>query len=114
MSETFHGAAGCRDVFDALSSATIEWLITNEAEESRQTRVEFERQQLQPSTTAFVDDPNARVMSNMLSTDNFAFGEMLNSAAQWPGAGGMGYFEMAQDQDQYMTGLGTNLDPFLY
>ena len=68
MTETFHGAAGCRDVFDALSSATIEWLITNEAEESRQTRVEFERQveellqQLQPPTTAFVDVPNARVM----------------------------------------------------
>jgi len=50
----------------------------------------------------------------MLSTDNFAFGEMLNSAAQWPGIGGMGYFDMLQDQDQYMSGLGTDLDPFLY
>jgi hypothetical protein len=37
-------------------------------------------QQLQPST----NDNNADYISNAFSNDNFAFGEMLNYAAQWP------------------------------
>lgn len=57
-------------------------------------------------------DEQNRDMANMLSMDNFAFGEMLNSAAQWPSVGGMGYVDMGQDQ--YMRELGTNLDSFLY
>ncbi len=93
MSETFPGATGCRDVFDTLSSATVDWLVTNDAEEIRQNRLEFEKRtndlldQLQSSHEGMAptDKNSANKMSNMLSTDNFAFGEMLSSAAQWPG-----------------------------
>ena len=91
MSETFHGAAGCRDVFDTLSSVTVEWLVNNDAEEIRQNRVEFEKQvedllqQLQPSGGGmFTNEYNVNDMSTMLSADKFGFGEMLSSAAQWP------------------------------
>ena len=152
MSETFPGASSCRNVFDSLSSATIDWLLTNDADEVRQNRLDFEKQvqdllqQLQPSREgcfetnecgtdnmsnmlsadnfAFNDADEVRQnrldfekqvqdllqqlqpsregcfetnecgtdnMSNMLSADNFAFGEMLNSAAQWPFLDYMGF-----------------------
>ena len=48
----------------------------------------------------------------MLSADNFAFGEMLNSAAQWPSVGGTGYVDVGKDQ--YMAGLGVDLETYLY
>ena len=88
LSETFPGAAGCRDAFETLSSATVDWLVTNDAEEVRHNRLEFEKQvedllqQLQPSREG--NDNSANDMSSLLSSDNFAFGEMLSSAAQWP------------------------------
>ncbi|RDW60564.1 hypothetical protein BP6252_11947 [Coleophoma cylindrospora] len=110
MSETFHGAAGCRDVFDTLSSATVDWLVTNNAEEIRQNRVAFERQvedllqQLQPSHgETFTTANSANDMSTIFSTDNFAFGEMLNYAAQWPELQNMEFNEIGLDQ---MTGTG--------
>lgn len=92
LSENFQGAVGCRDIFDALSSATIDWLLTNDAEVVRQSRAHFEHQvkdllqQLQPSSDsmAAVNENSAHVMSNMLSTNTFALSEMLSSAAQWP------------------------------
>jgi hypothetical protein len=91
MSETFHGAAGCRDIFDTLSSVTVDWLVTNDAEGIRQDRVAFDKQvedllqQLQPSRGGmFTNENSVNDMSTMLSTDNFAFGEMLSYAAQWP------------------------------
>ncbi|PMD44457.1 hypothetical protein L207DRAFT_509205 [Hyaloscypha variabilis F] len=91
MSETFHGAAGCRDVFDTLSSVTVDWLVTNDAEDIRQTRLAFDKQvedllqQLQPARGGMSTNENStNDMSTMLSTDNFAFGEMLSYAAQWP------------------------------
>jgi hypothetical protein len=92
LSENFQGAAGCRDIFDALSSATVDWLLTNDAETVRQSRVHFEQQvkdllqQLQPSSdsTAVVNENSFHAMSSMLSTDTFALSEMLSSAAQWP------------------------------
>ncbi len=95
MAETLHGAAGCRDVFDTLSSATINWLITCDAEKSQQSRQELEAQlndlfqQMQPSrrTLASVVVGTDSAMSAM--TDGFAFSELLNVAAQWPEFQGM-------------------------
>jgi hypothetical protein len=118
MSETFHGAAGCRDVFDTLSSVTIDWLVTNDAEKIRQDRVEFEKQiedllqQLQPPRGGmFTNENNVNDMSTMLSTDNFAFGEMLNSAAQWPDFQDMNFDGMGSDP---MTGTEFNLGPYIF
>ena len=90
MSETFHGAAGCRDVFDSLSSATTEWLITSDTQKSTKNSREFENQvedllrHLQPSqrTLGAPYESNANKMSNMLSSESFVFSEMLNLAAQ--------------------------------
>ncbi len=95
MSETFPGAVGCRDAFDTLSSATIDWLVTRDVEDVPQNRLEFEKQvkevmqQLQLSREgAMTTNPNGTDnMSAMLSTDNFEISEMLNSAAQWPELG---------------------------
>ncbi|KAF2109673.1 fungal-specific transcription factor domain-containing protein [Lophiotrema nucula] len=116
MSETFQGAAGCRDVFDTLSSVTIEWLVTND-EETRQRRIEFEQQveellqQLQPSREGMsTDETSARDMSNILSTDNFAFGEMLSSAAQWPEMLDINFAYLGYDRP--MADLGLQFEPF--
>lgn len=91
MSETFHGAVGCRNVFDTLSSVTINWLVTNDAEEIYHSRLAFDKQvenvlqQLQiPHGAMFTHENSVNDISSMLSTDNFAFGEMLSYAAQWP------------------------------
>lgn len=107
MSETLHGATGCRDVFDTLSSTTINWLITYDAEKAQQSRQEFDMQlkdllqQVQPPRRTFsvVADSTETSMSSM--TDAFAFSELLSSAAQWPEFQGMmlgvdsGYQEFA-------------------
>lgn len=92
MSETFPGASGCRDTFDTLSSATIDWLVASNAEEIRQTPFEFDKQvkdllfELQPPRggMGLAAERGTTNMSTMLSTDNSALCEMLNSAAQWP------------------------------
>lgn len=113
LSESFPGAAGCRDVFDALSSATIDWLLTNDAEETRQNRLEFEKQvkdllqQLQPTRDGITttSDNNANHMLTMLSSDNSVFGEMLSSAAQWPDFQDMDLSDMGPD---LLTGIGMN------
>ena len=104
MSETFHGAAGCRDVFDTLSSVTVDWLVTNDAEKIRQDRVEFEKQvedllqQLQPSRGGmFTNEKGVNDMSTVLSTNTFAFSEMLSSAAQWPYFQDMNFNDMGSD-----------------
>ena len=113
LSESFPGAASCRDAFDTLSSATVDWLVTNDAEEMRQTRLELEKQvkdllqQLQQSrggiATTYEDSDNH--MLSMLSTDNFALSEMLSSAAQWPDFLDMNFSDMGFDP---MTGTGLN------
>jgi hypothetical protein len=115
MAETFPGASGCRDIFETLSSATIEYLVTNEAEESRQNRIEFDKQvedllqELQPSRgSMFTTNKNSTDnfnLSAMLSADGFAFSEMLNSAAQWPEFEDMNFGDMEAD---LMTGIGLN------
>lgn len=87
LSERWSGAVGCRDAFETLSSTTIDWLITNNTGDSRQSRVLFEQQlqelqqQLPPlfSGEAVTNDALA-----MLSTDGYSFGESLNFTAQWP------------------------------
>ena len=102
MSETFHGASSCRNVFDSLSSATIDWLLTDDADEVRQNWLDFEKQvqdllqQLQPSREVCFETNECGTdnMSNMLSADNFAFGEMLSSAAQWPFLDYMGFGDL--------------------
>ncbi|KAF7916678.1 hypothetical protein BELL_0406g00120 [Botrytis elliptica] len=92
MSENFPGAAGCRDVFDTLSSTTVDFLVANNAEDVYQNRIEFEKQmrnlvqQLQPSSRgiATTNEISGDNTSTLLSADNFAFSEMLSFAAQWP------------------------------
>lgn len=104
LSETFPGASGCRDVFEALSSATVDWLLNNDAEELSRDQQAFEGniqgllQQLQKSHDAVViNEGGFENLSNVLSADSLALGEMLSSAAQFPsldygGFGGFGGF----------------------
>jgi hypothetical protein len=115
MSETFHGASGCRDVFDTLSSVTVDWLVTNDAEETRQNHMAFVQQaedllqQLQPPRGGmYTNENNANDISSMLSTDHFAFGEMLNYAAQWPDFQDMEFNDLGLD---LVTGRETGFNP---
>lgn len=110
LSESFPGAAGCRDAFETLSSATVDWLVTNDAEEIRHSRLEFEKQvegllqQLQASREG--NDNSANDMRSVLSTDNFAFGEMLSSAAPiWPSIQDIDFSDICPDP---MTRTGFN------
>ena len=88
LSERWEGASGCRDAFETLSSATIDWLITANAEE-RQSRLGIEKhlqdlqQQLPPT---FFGETTLADPFTMMSTGTFVFGfgESLNSAAEWP------------------------------
>jgi hypothetical protein len=119
MSETFPGASGCRDIFDTLFSATVDFLVTNDAAEERQTRVNFEKQVgdllygLQPSRGGMLPaeetNPGDFNLSAMLSADGFVFGEMLSSAAQWPDFQDMNFSDMGTD---LMTGIGMNPDSY--
>jgi hypothetical protein len=92
ISEIFPAAAGCRNAFDSLSSATVDWLLAKDSEEICQNQGEFEKQVmdllqlLQPARggTGIPSGNSEDYLSTMLSTDNFALGEMLSSAAQWP------------------------------
>ncbi|KAK3646461.1 hypothetical protein LTR56_008559 [Elasticomyces elasticus] len=103
LSESFAGAAGCRDAFETLSTATVDWLLTYDAEQERQNRLVLEKQvedllqQLRPTREGPVTnhvDSNVDHMSHMLSGDNFAFSEMLSSTAQWPDPQNMGFGDM--------------------
>jgi len=115
MSETFPGASGCRDIFDTLSSATVDFLVANDAEEERQNRVNFEKQVgdllygMQPSygnmLTAEENNTDDFNLSGMLSADGFAFSEMLSSAAQWPEFQDLNFGEMGVEPT---PGLGLN------
>ena len=107
MSETFLGAAGCRDVFDALSSVTINWLVTNDNERILQSRLEFDKQvegllqQLQTPLGGLVagSENSANDMSAMLTTDIFS--EMLSSAAQWPDLQGMDFSDIGPEGNEF-------------
>ncbi|KAH6684813.1 fungal-specific transcription factor domain-containing protein [Plectosphaerella plurivora] len=95
MSETFQGASGCRNAFDALSSATINWLVTKDTEDARQSRLEFEGHvndlsghlQLPREETVLGEQHGMDNMLGILSTEYFDLSEILNDAAQWPGPG---------------------------
>ncbi|KIW77453.1 hypothetical protein Z517_09899 [Fonsecaea pedrosoi CBS 271.37] len=107
MSETFPSAAGCRDAFDALSSTTIDWLVTRDIEEVHQNRVDFENhvraltRQLQLSLSRSRSRPgesddgvgagHLRAIAAVDDdTNNNTFddlGELLSTAAQWPDLG---------------------------
>lgn len=108
MSETFHGATGCRNAFDFLSSATINWLVTQDNEERRRNRQEFEnhvreltnRLQLSRETTTTSVDHGANNMIAMLSTDSFDLSELLNTAAQWPD---LGEFDFMMNEPDVMS-----------
>jgi len=117
MSETFAGASGCRDVFDTLSAVTVDWLVTNDAEQTLQSRVEFEKQvedllqQLNPLKEAvYMNDTSGMDMSDMLSTNIFSFGEMLSSAAQWPEYSELDFGNM--EFDRPFSGMEVTLDTF--
>jgi hypothetical protein len=109
MSENFSGAVSCRNAFDTLSTATVEWLVTSDAEETNRSRTMFEKQiwdlleELQPqgavgsTSEPRIDENGTNGISMMLSGGNFAFGEMLNSAAQWPEIAGMEFDDMGLD-----------------
>lgn len=89
LSERWAGATGCRDAFETLSSATVGWLITTNAEDMRQSRVQFEKQlqalqqQLPPLLPSGETGAGADPLA-ILSIGSFGFGESLSSAAQWP------------------------------
>ncbi|CDM36605.1 transcriptional regulator family: Fungal Specific TF [Penicillium roqueforti] len=101
MAESFPGVSGCRDAFDTLSEATVDWLVNNNAAELHHGRQEFEKQaedvlhRLQPSRRAH--DCNGMDMSGMLSADSFVFSEMFSSAAQWPEPQHSGFNDMGFD-----------------
>lgn len=88
LAESFPGVAGCRNAFDTLSSATVDWLVDENAVELQSGRQRFEKQaesllqQLQPSRG--IDENDYMDPSAILAADGFSFSEMLSSAAQWP------------------------------
>ncbi|KAH9825964.1 Zn(2)-C6 fungal-type DNA-binding domain [Teratosphaeria destructans] len=88
MSATFPAAAGCRDVFDVLSSKTIAHLVATDLEKSQQRRADFDHQLgsllqglecSEANTECSLDDHN---LSCMTAVKRSNFGEMLTSAAQ--------------------------------
>jgi hypothetical protein len=94
MSETFKGAAGCRNAFESLSSATTDWLVSRNIEDQPGNRIDFENQVrvLMNQLKASRDEvrPNAAQIeseNNALSPENFDLSELLNAAAQWPDLG---------------------------
>ncbi|KIW94568.1 uncharacterized protein Z519_04544 [Cladophialophora bantiana CBS 173.52] len=116
LSESFPGAAGCRDVFETLSAATVDRLVAADSEgNKRENQSEFEKQvedllqQLQPSSrgggvstgtgmggmSTTANETSLNTMSGMLSTD--AFSEMLSSAAQWPDCQDMDFSDVRFD-----------------
>ncbi|KAF7165743.1 hypothetical protein CNMCM6106_001819 [Aspergillus hiratsukae] len=101
LAESFPGVAGCRDAFDTLSSATVDWLVDENAVEQQHGRQKFEKQvedllqQLQPSRGA--NENTGMDISGMLSADSFLFSEMLSSAAQWPDPEDSGFSDMSSD-----------------
>jgi hypothetical protein len=124
MSQNFSGAIGCRDAFDVLSQATVDWLVTSDAEETNRSRTLFEKQvgdlleTLQPPRGAVgtinengTNDNGTTDISMILSGDSFAFGEMLNSAAQWPNMEDLEFNNMEFD---IMTGTTVDLRGYTF
>ena len=98
LSERFAGASGCRDAFETLSSATINWLIANDSEAMQENQLLLGKQlqnfqQQWPgktgAPTTVVAESAADDVLALLSNDSFGFGETLSEAAQWPAFGGL-------------------------
>jgi hypothetical protein len=105
MSETFKGAAGCRNAFESLSSATIDWMVTKDIEDVPNNRLEFENQvrdlmtQLKTSRDEVRPNaarPEADSNPNTLSAESFDLSELLNAAAQWPDLGELDFVMAGQ------------------
>lgn len=124
MSENFSGAIRCRDAFDMLSTATVDWLVTNGTEEISRSKAIFDKQvgnileNMQPSrgpngpaNEHGADDSGLNDISMILSNENFAFGEMLSSAAQWPDIENVEFIYMGFDD---MGGTGVNLSAYTF
>ena len=98
MSASFAGASRSRDAFDALSTATLDWLLTSSLEQTDWSRESFEQkvgdllENMQPPGS--VGSSGASELENMLSNEYFSFGEMLNSAAQWPDIGEVDFIDV--------------------
>lgn len=112
MSETFQGAAACRDIFEILSTATIDWLINNSTNMTDASHVELEKQvedlmqQLQASRgNAYTNDQSTHDWTTMLHTENFSFGEMLSAAAQWPEGSATGLNAFGHEEAMSTSGL---------
>jgi hypothetical protein len=118
MSETFKGAAGCRDVFETLSSTTVDSLVNKNAAETCQTRLDFEEQVrelmtpfklVQEGTAVSHNDGANDGMSAMLFAENFDLSELLNTAAQWPDLGDFNFDMMEYDVAEDGVHAGSNL-----
>lgn len=106
MSETFKGAAGCRDAFESLSTATTDFLVTIDDKETSHSHTEFGSQvkdlvnQLRASRVEarpYAASPEIEETSNMGSLNDFDLSELLNVAAQWPDLGELDFFAGCQD-----------------
>lgn len=99
MSETFQGAAGCRDVFETLSTTTIDSLVTSNLEEERQTRILFESHVRELMHPLGIDDAGPANISQsfdddlsaMFSSNAFDLSELLSTTAQWPDLGNIDF-----------------------
>lgn len=105
MSETFKGAAGCRNAFESLSCTTIDWLVAKDIEEVPNNLLEFEDQVRQVTDhlrSSFVDRNTGmgqieiEVSAMSSPRQSFDLGELLNAAAQWPDLGELDFVMGAQ------------------
>ncbi|KAF2159322.1 hypothetical protein M409DRAFT_30198 [Zasmidium cellare ATCC 36951] len=125
MSVNFPGAIGCRDAFDSLSAATIDWLLTSASnvEETTRSKDRFQKQVsdlLQRLEKGAATHPGFRQSSRgiqigstndismMLGGDGLALGEMLSLAAQYPD------LEHVMGFDGALRGFGTNLETYSF
>ncbi|KAH6643706.1 hypothetical protein C7974DRAFT_382059 [Boeremia exigua] len=101
MSETFKGAAGCRDAFETLSTATTDFLVTIDDKEVSSNHMEFGSQikdlmnQLRASRVEarpHAAPPDIETTANIGLLDSFDLSELLNTAAQWPDLGELDFF----------------------
>jgi hypothetical protein len=112
MAATFKGAAGCRNEFESLSSATIDWLVAKDIEEVPNNRLEFENQvrEVMDHLKSSFDDRNivhgqidSENATMSLAEESFDLGELLNAAAQWPDLGELDFVMSGQANSGLVT-----------
>lgn len=107
MAETLTGAAGCRDAFETLSTITINWLISANLDQNRQTRLDFEshlRNIMSPlglpsAGTTFPIQADGDDLSTFLASNGFDLSGLLNTSAQWPDPGTIDFDSLDQDNN---------------